>query len=349
MSEKPLLEDLADTFEEVVAEQMKEADDEGNNDKDETGNKDETQNKDESGADDKDQSSDAWLKEFVGKLPTEIQTAVAGLSGEARETFDRWAKEENDRIAASAERDAQLAAVQADLEKYNAIFDPARESMEEAGMTGPQITASLFAWQRRIEADPARGLKELAATYGVDLTPGDTKGKTSDDDKSDDDDSEVGRLQARLDKLEAERQAETKAAEKRAADDVDKELAEFADAKDADGQPKYPHFADKQVQSTMAALMSSGVAADLEAAYTSAVMTIPKLRDQVLKAEADKAAAEAEAKRKAEAREAAKKAEKAKGGTGASDEDAATRDRKDEDETSLEDDLAAVLRAQQAA
>lgn len=73
-------------------------------------------------------------------------------------------------------------------------------------------------------------------------------------------------------------------------------IQEFVGAKDDKGQPLHPHF--ERVKGTMAALMQSGSAKNLENAYAQAVWTVPELRESLTKAQqAQQAQAAAEQRR----------------------------------------------------
>ncbi len=187
------------------------------------------------------------------------------------------------------------------------IFAPYQQQMAAAGVDRVGMVRRLVSAEVMLRSDPAEAFAQLVRTYqpqdpqaavqkfaqalGVDiggLSEGQADGEYSDPALS-----EVKRLEQKFDQRFQDQ--DTAAAQARQSQ-VDSAIQQFRDAKDDQGNARHPHF-DK-VQGQMAALIQSGAAADMEAAYDQAVWAHPELRNDLRKQDKVAVAEKANVERK---------------------------------------------------
>ena len=224
----------------------------------------------------------------------------AKLSREAQEiVLERHREMEADYTRKTME----LAEQRKPLDEFAKIFEPYKQQLELAGRTPAQVTQQLLAAQKFLETNPLEGLKWLAQSYNIDLN--NLVQPKADETYTD---PELKSLRDELNQLKQERQRESQMQKQAEAQAIQKQINDFKDSKDANGQPKYPHF--DRVRSLMGPLVAEGKT--LEQAYELASYTLPEVRERIA-SEAAKAA-QAEAFKKAEeARKA--KAKEVRGAT----------------------------------
>lgn len=201
-------------------------------------------------------------------LPRDIQAEVL-----RRETD--WQK-------ADGERTTKLKG----YEPIEAALAPVSQQLQLNGVQPAQYVSQLVAADRYLRTNPQEAMRWIAQQYGIDLSQVTQQGPQVDPAFAPFV-QEINALKGQISTF-AQEQQRKEAAQTQA------EIAAFA--KDR------PHF--EEVRQQMGALIQSGAAADMSAAYDMAVWANPTTR-AALQA---KQSAEAEAKRKAEAEEKAGKA-----------------------------------------
>lgn len=170
-------------------------------------------------------------------------------------------------------------------EPLDQILQPYEVELQRSGMTVAQGVQQLIAAHEFIKRDPRTAIQQLAKAHRIEVS--------FDDDLEDDlTDPEVKALKSKLEALEGQ----LRSRESQPDPSLQQQITAFADARTDSGELLYPHF--DQVRPAMAALLNSGRAQTLEDAYEKAVWAEPELREELLKAERDKAAQEAEEARK---------------------------------------------------
>lgn len=237
----------------------------------------------------------SWSGEMKAKwadLPPDVQTYVAQRDKESHEAISRAGM--------------QIKA----FEPIGKVLAHFTETFKRNNLHPAEGIARLLNVETQLEKDPVEAVKNIAKAYGVDLqmlaglaegTPGEQPAA----------DPRVAQLEAQLretsEKLnQVTSYLTTQQTQQQTAgrDALARQISDFAEAKDASGNPLHPHF--DRVTGTMAALLQANPEWDLAQAYSRAVRA-----DDELYAEAEaKKAAEAEAKRQADARKKAEEARK---------------------------------------
>ena len=220
----------------------------------------------------------------------------------------------------------ELAGHRQTADAFNAAAEPYAPYMASLGTNALDAFKVLMAAEHRLRNGSADEKKtimaQLAKDYGVDLSAVDQA--PSDDEFTD---PAFAKVQAGIDRItlrldqgdrhDAAAQTET----------AQTEINAFAGAVDASGNPAHPHF--ETVRATMGNLMAGNETLSIQDAYDNAVWAAPELRQSLLAAQSQEAAAEAErnsaaTKAKADKERAgkAKKARKAAAGVQAGAEPA---------------------------
>lgn len=174
-----------------------------------------------------------------------------------------------------------------EYEPLNAVIEPLRQRLQLQGQQPAQYFGQLAAADQMLRQDAQAGIREIARLYGIDLSQLNQQAESGIDPALAPVMNEVNQVKSQFQQfMESQRQAETAR--------LQAELDAFAKDK--------PHFED--VRKSMAALMNSGEAADLQSAYEMAIWANPSTRSKL---QAEQAVA-AEAKRKKESEERAKNA-----------------------------------------
>lgn len=148
-----------------------------------------------------------------------------------------------------------------------------------------------------------QALQQLAQDYGI------TLGQTAQPAADEYVDPQVAALKQELEQIKAWKTSRDQAEhqmrqqqQERETQTLQRQIEDFATAKDEAGAPAHPHF--EAVKATMAALIGSGQAPDLKAAYDMAVYANPSIRQQILTAQQDAAVKKAAEEAKAKAQKA---------------------------------------------
>jgi hypothetical protein len=207
----------------------------------------------------------------------------------------------------------ELAPVRRFKEQMDEIMGPYREAMAREGIDDAMAIKQLVAAHAYLQRDPANAIQWLADKYGIDLKAAGTAG------------TEAGQPSAELVAVKkelAELKNSLSAREKQEQDTQHQatlsQITQFAEAKDAQGQLKHPHFDDvaPDVAALIRAARAQGQTLTLQDAYDRAVYANPQTRTKVLAAQDAQRKAKEEEERKAKLN-AAKKAGTDVSGTGA--------------------------------
>jgi hypothetical protein len=152
-------------------------------------------------------------------------------------------------------------------------------------LRGIDHAAAVRTWaqaQAVLDQDPVVGLEMLIQAYGDQVrTQLMAKlGVSSPSNGLDDEyfSPEMKQLQDQVNQLKRQNQQNVQTFQTQQQQGAVAEINDFRSQKADDGSPKYPHF--DQVGNMMQALLTSGAASDLPAAYEQAVWSVPEFREQ---------------------------------------------------------------------
>jgi hypothetical protein len=194
-----------------------------------------------------------WKKEHrdvYGKLPPEAQKVI-------RDYEDNRTKFYNTKVQEVAEQRKRI-------EAFENILEPERDRLRMQGIGDDAYIRALVAADNLLRTNPQRGLELLMQQYGINAGQAGQLAHSLPAQMAQQD-PRLQQLEARLTELQAERQHEQ-------ARQMQEQIQSFA--------KQNPFFAD--VREDMATLLNSGAAADLQEAYTIAVMKNPETRQAYL-------------------------------------------------------------------
>jgi hypothetical protein len=234
-------------------------------------------------------SMSAADKAAFAKLTPEMRAFVARRESEVERGFQQKTQE--------------LAAQKRTYDQLDQVLQPRRQQIALQGLSPAQAIDQLFALSDFATTDPSGFIKYFAGQRGVDL-------RTMVPDPNQPApvvDPALAAIQKSLQDQERRIQAFTTQQSRTQEEQIQAELSSFQTAVDATGQPAHPHF--EAVRVAMGALMQSGQAPDLQAAYDMAVYANPTTRAQLF----NEQAAAVEKKRQDDVRAKAAAAKKAAG------------------------------------
>lgn len=229
-------------------------------------------------------------KAHFAQLPPELQQIVA----------DR----ESQRDADHGRKSQEIADQRSRLEALDRVVTPdVRQFWQMHGMSEDQGIARLLAAQQRLNNDPARGLMELAQSYGVDLSKLTQTNRRPVD-------PTVAALQQQVQQLTNQLQSSTQQQKTQQATATEQTITRWAQQAGDDGKPLHPHFAavEQDMMGIIPALKRSNPSLThqelLDQAYERAVYANPDIRSSLIDAQVREAQAKREAKAKADAQKA---------------------------------------------
>ena len=249
------------------------------------------------------------LKAQFAAWPKDVQEAFKARYGEAEADYTRKTQE-------IAETRKAFEPVVGEIQRLNPLLQhmgmTPQQFIAESGAVAsnllsgnPQQRASAIAYLVQHRQVP---VPELLNALGIPLPPGAEGLQMQRPDPA------VSQLHQTVSGLQAQLRQMT---EQRELEERQRAQAEFdalGQAKDQNGQPKFPHF--ERVRKAMIQLVASNQADTWDAAYSKAVRLDDDLYKQTVEAERQRVAAEAE-KQRLEAVEKAKKAQPVKSSDGA--------------------------------
>jgi len=185
-------------------------------------------------------------------------------------------------------------------EAFDEIMKPHMDDFSRAGMDEVGAVRQLFAAHDYLRKDPKQAIQWLAKNYGVDMS--EVGMDTAEDDYAD---PQVKALQQQVAQLQGFLNQQQQTQMQSVQQDTQSMIDKFASAKDANGNPKHPHF--EEVRDRMGVLIQGNQAQDLESAYEMAIYADPKLRQSLMD---NYAATKTQKEVKTEAVKKAKKAQR---------------------------------------
>lgn len=230
-----------------------------------------------------------WPKDFkkdFEKLPVEAQHLL----------YDRHKELEGD----YTKKTQGVAKYRKRQEAFDEILKPHMDDFSRAGMDEVGAVRQLLAAHDYLRKDPKQAIQWLAKNYGVDMS--EVGMDTAEDEYAD---PQVKALQQQVAQLQGFLNQQQQTQMQSVQQDTQSMIDKFASAKDADGNPKYPHF--EEVRDRMGVLIQGNQAQDLESAYEMAIYADPKLRQSLMD---NYAATKTQKEVKTEAVKKAKKAQR---------------------------------------
>jgi hypothetical protein len=230
-----------------------------------------------------------WPKDFkedFEKLPVEAQHLL----------YDRHKELEGD----YTKKTQGIAKYRKRQEAFDEILKPHMDDFSRAGMDEVGAVRQLLAAHDYLRKDPKQAIQWLAKNYGVDMS--EVGMDTAEDEYAD---PQVKALQQQVAQLQGFLNQQQQTQMQSVQQDTQSMIDKFASAKDADGNPKYPHF--EEVRDRMGVLIQGNQAQDLESAYEMAIYADPKLRQSLMD---NYAATKTQKEVKTEAVKKAKKAQR---------------------------------------
>jgi hypothetical protein len=161
-------------------------------------------------------------------------------------------------------------------EAFDEIMKPHMDDFSRAGMDEVGAVRQLLAAHDYLRKDPKQAIQWLAKNYGVDMSEVGID-STEEDDYAD---PQVKALQQQVAQLQGFLQNQQQTQMQSVQQNTQSMIDQFAGEKDANGNPKHPHF--DEVRDRMGVLIQGNQAPDLATAYDMAVYADPKLRQSLM-------------------------------------------------------------------
>lgn len=187
----------------------------------------------------------------------------------------------NDKLKQIAEEKEQLADVRQRSKQIDEILSPLRAHYNAQGLDDTGAIRQLAAWYHGLQTNPVQTFRQLAQFYNVNLAQLNEQADEYVDPAIVKLQQELGGTRQTLEQLQQQAQQERHAATVR-------QIQDFAQAKDEQGNLLRPHFDALAPDITM--LLQKGIATSLDDAYTKAVAWRPELRATAAPAPAPAAA-----------------------------------------------------------
>ena len=160
-------------------------------------------------------------------------------------------------------------------EAFDEIMKPHMDDFSRAGMDEVGAVRQLLAAHDYLRKDPRQAIQWLAKNYGVDMS--EVGIDTAEDEYAD---PQVKALQQQVAQLQGFLQNQQQTQMQSVQQNTQSMIDQFAGEKDANGNPKHPHFSE--VRDRMGVLIQGNQAPDLATAYDMAVYADPKLRQSLM-------------------------------------------------------------------
>ena len=161
-------------------------------------------------------------------------------------------------------------------EAFDEIMKPHMDDFSRAGMDEVGAVRQLLAAHDYLRKDPKQAIQWLAKNYGVDMSEVGID-STEEDDYAD---PQVKALQQQVAQLQGFLNQQQQTQMQSVQQNTQSMIDQFAGEKDANGNPKHPHF--DEVRDRMGVLIQGNQAPDLATAYDMAVYADPKLRQSLM-------------------------------------------------------------------
>jgi hypothetical protein len=225
----------------------------------------------------------------------EVRSKFTELPREAQEYM---LKRDKEMTADYTRKTQEVAEQRKSFESLDKVIAPMRQQISASGISEAEYISRLLNADMALRNNPKMAIKQLAQGYGIDLSSYDS------DSVELETESQISQLkqqnQAILAELNQFKQQNLQSARQQ----TENQITNFAEAKDDNGNLKYPHFTKVRVK--MGNLIDAGEAKGLEDAYAKAVRLDDELYNESLTKQRKLAKAEEDAKRKAAVEKAKK-------------------------------------------
>lgn len=195
-------------------------------------------------------------KKYFESLPTEQQEWIAGSVKRLSSTVDK--------------RFQEYSTYQRRAQAYDEALTPYRQQLAMRGVDEMTAIKQLFTTYDQLQRDPVNTIRWLAKSYGVDIS------QTQEENQ----DPQVSALMNHINELKQGFQTMQGTLFQERQNQMLNVVTQFADEKDAQGNPKRPHF--EAVVDDMMKLIQGGIVKpnDLQTAYDRALAFHPELTAQ---------------------------------------------------------------------
>jgi hypothetical protein len=163
-------------------------------------------------------------------------------------------------------------------EALDAVLEPVRPTLSRSGIDEATYVRKLVDWDSYLTTDPKQAIQALAQQFGIDLSAVVNTAAASEPS-----DPTLAALQNEVAGLKQHLANDAQTRQQAQFTQLQGQITGFAEAKDANGNLKHPHFA--AVENHMAALINGRLAPDMGQAYEMAVYSNPDVRKQLLSAQ----------------------------------------------------------------
>jgi len=170
-----------------------------------------------------------------------------------------------------------IAGIRKKADAFTEVFDPYRHDLAINGLDEVTAVRQLLAVRGDLQQDPKTTLLNLARQYGVDLSQPTEEEYV---------DPSVLALRQELDGFKQEQARKELEVQQQSQQTLLSQVETFRDAKDKDGNATHPHFEEMRID--MGRLIQSGIAADMNDAYTRVLSMRSDLQPVIPKAEPTK-------------------------------------------------------------
>ena len=225
----------------------------------------------------------------------EVRSKFKDLPRDAQEYM---LKRDKEMTADYTRKTQEVAEQRKSFESLDKVIAPMRQQISASGISEAEYISRLLNADMALRNNPKMAIKQLAQGYGIDLSSYDS------DSVELETDSQISQLQQQNQAILAELNQFKQQNLQSARQQTENQITNFAEAKDDNGNLKYPHFTKVRVK--MGNLIDAGEAKGLEDAYAKAVRLDDELYNESLTKQRKLAKAEEDAKRKAAVEKAKK-------------------------------------------
>jgi hypothetical protein len=225
----------------------------------------------------------------------EVRSKFTELPREAQEYM---LKRDKEMTADYTRKTQEVAEQRKSYESLDKVIAPMRQQISASGISESEYISRLLNADLALRNNPKMAIKQLAQGYGIDLSSYDS------DSVELETDSQISQLQQQNQAILAELNQFKQQNLQSARQQTENQITNFAEAKDDNGNLKYPHFSQLRVK--MGNLIDAGEAKGLEDAYAKSVRLDDELYKESLAQQRKLAKAEEDAKRKAAVEKAKK-------------------------------------------
>lgn len=213
--------------------------------------------------------------QFFEKNHKEIFNKLQGIEG-GRDYAQAWYDQYNSNQKFINDKLKEIDNSKHDLEtyqQYNQAIQPLLPYWAAQGMNPAMGLAQLTHYAQMLNNDPQALINEIAQSRNIDLTALVEESPYID--------PQIQQIQQQNQQLQAQYQQLIQQQQYETQQSVINKINDFANAKDDNGNPVYPYFADVQNDMTILLNMPNNNANDLESAYKMAVQYNPDIQKRI--------------------------------------------------------------------